>query len=649
MGVYVADFETTVYEGQTHTEVWAASMVEIDTENVQIFHSIGEWWRNVTLLGENSTIYFHNLKFDGEFILSFLLKNLHYKQAFEQTDENGSGYFLKNKEMKSKTLKYVISELGQWYSIIVKVNGIFITIQDSLKLLPFSVSEIGKAFKTKHQKLEMEYTGHRYAGCEITEEEQAYIKNDVLVVKEALEQMFKEGHKKMTIGSCCLAEYKRLLKETSAYDWGELFPDVYQMEVPGIGNAGKWIAKGYRGGWCYVVPGAEGNVYHDGVTADVNSLYPSMMHSESGNYYPIGRPYFWLGKQIPKQALMPERFYYIKVRTRFYLKSGKLPFIQLKGNLLYRGTESLTTSDVWDPKTKRYYREWRAPNGEVHQAIPELTLTMMDWELLKEQYRLEDTEILGGCWFYAMKGLFDVYIDKYKKIKMESKGAKRTLSKLFLNNLYGKLAASPDSSFKVAYEENGIIRYYPVSAAEKKPGYIPAGAAITSYARCFTIRAAQANYYGPGKRGFKYADTDSIHCDLSPDQLRGIKVDPVAFCCWKLESYWDKAVFARQKTYIEHVTHEDGDPCDPYYNIKCAGMPNRCKDLLIRSIRKDIPGRTERRKLSPEQLRFLFLPDGTFQHRKLTDFKTGLEIPGKLVPRRIPGGIVLTDSTYQMR
>ena len=34
---------------------------------------------------------------------------------------------------------------------------------------------------------------------------------------------------------------------------------------------------------------------------------------------------------------------------------------------------------------------------------------------------------------------------------MNSKGAMRTLAKLFLNNLYGKLASSTKSSFKKAY------------------------------------------------------------------------------------------------------------------------------------------------------------------------------------------------------
>ena len=40
MSRYVADFETTVYEGQTSTEVWAAAIVEIGSSMVTVLHSI---------------------------------------------------------------------------------------------------------------------------------------------------------------------------------------------------------------------------------------------------------------------------------------------------------------------------------------------------------------------------------------------------------------------------------------------------------------------------------------------------------------------------------------------------------------------------------------------------------------------------------
>ena len=241
--------------------------------------------------------------------------------------------------------------------------------------------------------------------------------------------------------------------------------------------------------------------------------------------------------------------------------------------------------------------------------------------------------------------MFDDYIDLYKKIKQESKGAKRSLAKLMLNSLYGKMAANTDSSFKVAYknEETGALSFYTVSANDKRPGYIPIGSAITSYARNFTIRAAQANYYGVDKPGFIYADTDSIHCDLMPEQMKGIKVHPLDFCCWKLEGSWDTGWFVRQKTYIEHVIAEDLEPCEPYYNVKCAGMPEHCKDLFIRSMQEDIPSGEDAQKYTPDEIAFMR------QKRSITDFDLGLLVPGKLLPKRIPGGILLTETTYQMR
>ena len=67
--------------------------------------------------------------------------------------------------MKNNTFRYTISSMGQWYMVTIKVNNHIIELRDSLKLLPFSVKQIGKSFKTKHQKSDMECIGYRYAGC----------------------------------------------------------------------------------------------------------------------------------------------------------------------------------------------------------------------------------------------------------------------------------------------------------------------------------------------------------------------------------------------------------------------------------------------------------------------------------------------------
>lgn len=641
---FMCDFETTVYEGQKSTEVWASASVELYTENVQIFNSINEQFNYFKALDCDIIAYYHNLKFDGNFWLSYLLIDLKYEQAYESFNEEGTqGEFIKEKYMKNNTFRYTISSMGQWYMLTIKVNNHFIELRDSLKLLPFSVYQIGKSFKTKHQKLEMKYTGYRYAGCNITDEEKKYIANDVLVVKEALEQLFNDGHDKLTIGSCCVAEYKNSL---GAYDYNVLFPalDEFTLDknIYGSSNADEYIRHSYRGGWCYLVKGKENIIRHNGVTADVNSLYPSMMHSQSGNYFPIGKPYFWNGNIIPNEAIGENKYYFLRIKTRFYIKENMLPFIQIKGNHLYKGTESLTTSDVLD-KNGNYNRYYKDINGNIKDTAQIMTVTMTDYKLMLKHYELVDFEILDGCWFYSDIGIFDNYINHYAEIKMNSKGAKRTEAKLFLNNLYGKLASSSNSSFKVAYvKEDESIGFYIVPANNKKVGHIATGSAITSYARNFTITAAQKNYYGVDKAGFIYADTDSIHCDLPADKIKGITVDPVKFCCWELESSWDTAIFTRQKTYIEHITHNDLIPVDvPYNDIKCAGMPQKCKDLFNKSMQGYEVKESD--NYSQNEIKFLETK------RDYSDFKVGLCVPGKLLPKRIKGGVLLVDTTYEMR
>lgn len=668
--ILVGDFETTVYEGQTSTAVWASATVELGTEDVKIFHSIEETYDYLTSLNRNIIIYYHNLKFDGDFWLNYLLYVKQFTQAY--TGISVSPFSVKwqdKKDMCNNSVRYSISKMGQWYTIIFKVNDHFIEIRDSLKLLPYSVERIGKSFGTKHKKLDMEYEGMRYPGCEITAKEMEYIANDVLVVKEALEIMFKEGHDKLTIGSCCLDEYKSICKHSTKnqLEYWEMFPDLYKQSIipedHTYQNAGQWLRKSYKGGWCYLVPGKANKLYENGITADVNSLYPSVMHSMSGNRYPVGKPCFWSGNFIPSEAKRDNMYYFVRIKTRFYIKDGYLPCIQIKGNSFYPGTKWLDTSDVWDAEKGVYVSHWTDKDGNMRNTVVELTLTMTDFELIKEHYNLVDFRVIDGCYFYSQVGIFDEYIDKYAEIKKTSKGAKREQAKLFLNNLYGKMASSPDSSFKIASFEDAVMHFTQVHEEEKKPGYIAVGSAVTSYARNFTIRAAQKNFHGTDKPGFIYADTDSIHCDLAPSDIKGITVHPSNFCCWKLESRWDKAIFVRQKTYIEHVVEEDlfnhedgwyGDVLEnPYHNIKAAGMPKKCKNLLELSFegKQDINGYTENgnhKEWTKDELQFLF-KDGIAIKRIYQDFKPGLVVPGKLYPKHLPGGIVLTPGLFTMK
>lgn len=634
---FCADFETTVYSGQDHTEVWSAALVEIGTEDVLIFHSISEFFDHVfkLLLKNHIRVYFHNLKFDGVFCMDYLLHS-DFKQAIRYEDPANpyTASFAKDSAMMEKTYKYMISDMAQWYMITIKYHQHFLLIQDSFKLLPFSVENIGKSFGTKHKKLNMEYEGFRYAGCEITPQEAEYIKNDVLVMSEALQIMFDGGHDRLTIGSCCLHEYKDIIGH---YDFKELFPDMTKFpldkSIYGSDNADAYIRKAYRGGWCYVARGKEGKTFHNGITLDVNSLYPSCMTSEIGidgkeRVYPVYDPVFWKGDYIPDDALKKNRYYYIRFRCRFDIRPGYLPTIQIKNSMMYANNEYLETSEM--RVNGKYYQRAVIGHEEVTDRVT-LTLTCTDFELMKEHYFLYDMEILDGCWFYAKSGIFDSYIQKYKKMKQESTGAARGWAKLALNNLYGKMATGDNSSFKICYlKEDDTIGYYTITEHNKKVVYIPAGAAITAYAREFTIRAAQMNYYGVDNPGFIYADTDSLHMDIPIEQVKGVKIDDKEFLCWKCEAQWKRGLFLRQKTYIE----TDDETC----NVTACGMGKRCKELISSAITGADPGE-------------LSEPEQEFMERfhKLEDFQIGLEVPSNLKQKRMKGGVVLMEDYFCIR
>lgn len=638
--ILVGDFETTVYKGQQDTQVWASAVVELYTEDAKVFGSIEATWEYLISLKSDILIYYHNLGFDGTFWLCYLLGKLKLKQAYEDlsTMDEFKVKWIPNEDMPDGSIKYSISNMGKYYSITCFVKGHYIEFRDSLKLLPFSVAEIGKAFKTKHQKLEMVYEGFRYPNCYISDEEKEYIKNDVFVIKEALEFMFEQKHDSMTIGTCCMKEFKNTYDK---WTYEEMFPDLKAIELDadkfGSKDVDEYIRRSYRGGWCYVVKGCENRIFKKGCVCDVNSLYPSVMHSSSGNAYPIGHPMFWKGNFIHPEALRDNMYYFVRVKTRFKLKKGMLPFIQIKNSGMYKSNEYLETSDF--KINGKYYKGYIDKDGNKVDARPTLTLTMTDYALFRKHYEVKDFEILDGCYFESRVGIFDDYINPWRDLKMKSTGAMRQLAKLFLNNLYGKMATNSCSSFKVVNIIDGKIDYDLVIEFEKKTGYIACGSAITSYAKNFTITNAQNNFTGSVNPKFVYADTDSIHCICSREELVDVRIHPTDFNAWKCESYFDEAIYVRQKTYIEHITHEDEVPCEPHYDIKCAGMGKRCKELMNISLSGgEVPADADEKEKEFLQTR-----------RTLKDFKVGLKVPSNLKPHRIEGGILLEKFDYIMR
>lgn len=136
---------------------------------------------------------------------------------------------MENKEdIEDNTFTCVISDMGQFYTITVyyKVGNKKVhktTFYDSLKIIPFSVKETAESFGLSISKLELDYDKPREKGHILTDEERAYIKNDVAIMAQALNQIFSEGLTKMTRASNALADFKKIITQNK---FSHLFPSL---------------------------------------------------------------------------------------------------------------------------------------------------------------------------------------------------------------------------------------------------------------------------------------------------------------------------------------------------------------------------------------------------------------------------------------
>lgn len=201
MKKFTADFETCTWKDD-ESWVWAWAVCDIESEEITIDNKI-ESFMTFCYENKNTHFYFHNLKFDGSFIIYYLLTH-NFTLAKDK------------KEIKDNTFTCLINEMGQFYSIVVyfkkrnkKVHKV--TFIDSLKIIPFSVKEIAKTFKLPISKLEIDYNKERKKGWKLTLKEKEYIKNDVLIVAKALKLLFSQNLTKMTEGSNALNDYKDIL------------------------------------------------------------------------------------------------------------------------------------------------------------------------------------------------------------------------------------------------------------------------------------------------------------------------------------------------------------------------------------------------------------------------------------------------------
>ena len=522
---------------------------------------------------EKVQVFIHNLKFDLEFFRRYLIENVGLKDL--------TGISNKGLKMFDNYVSYLISDMGEVYHLKMKLQGLEVIFIDSYKIMSLPLAKLTKDFKIKNIKLDYDIV----SDCYLTEKNQPYIENDVIGLYQCIKKFYEISNAtKHTIASCSYEVFSN-----GFADW-----DNYkETNFPILSlNEDKFLRRAYRGAFCYVNEKYQGQVIVGLCDCyDVNSLYPYIMNSD--RYMPVGKPL--------KNKPTGKYVYISEIHVKAKLKENAYPFLFSKGFLGY--------------KKAMYFK-----NIDTYTEGKPLTLTNVDITMFKKYYDIEKYDELETYYFKVKKGcdIFGKYLNYFAKMKIEhskEKDAYYTISKLFQNSLYGKFGGSYKFGvFKYEFDNENDVKcsIKQILCIDNEPTastYVPIAAFITAYAREYISSLIMKN-----PQAFLYCDTDSIHM-YHVDNNR-LPIDSSKYGALKLEYQFNKAIYIRQKTYLEICT-------DGVIKMGFCGLSKDGQTNLANCIK-----------------------DGTI---KIEDLKRGFSIEGKRQMKRVSGGYIIANTTFLIK
>lgn len=629
----VADFETCYTSTEkTDVRVWAWGYADIGTGEYKTGNNIDSFLDFLLSGKEVYDVGFHNLKFDGSFIIPQL-----FKRGYTYLNNTDFMKKWQEGEPMAKYFTHNITAMGQWFSVIIvkdrpanSSTPAFIHLWDTLKLFPMTLKEVALQYHLPVQKINENrefYERIRPEGHVLTEEEREYLKADCMILVGALRaQIDKYGTLHRTRASKAFYYFKSACTdEVGNNNYKQKYEGIKQYKVPRIKGLEDYadmtvrylppdvkrkikasgeklvedfeyyipdfytwqdFKRAYTGGISYVNPVVAEQDVNDVVTVlDVNSMYPSRLRDcliPYGRYTKIkGAP------DVKKRGV-----WVACARVSFILKEPyMLPCIQLK---------------------ERYGRKWLHAStdylnyGEEDKYNDDiLYFSSVDYETYKESYHFTVHEWLFTYHFQNVsnmdgKRFVDVHYGEKQKADNRMRNIKkahpdtytddseyitaqldRTESKIIMNSAYGKhgtkyFLLSKDSE----YIPGEPVHYVASNTLNREPDiepshyYIPYALFVTAYARQMLVKAWNAC-----KGKALYCDTDSLHILCRPDELPE-DLSPVidkeetgALGLWKVEGTFIKARYIRPKTYIEVDK-------DNVAHITCAGATPQIKELM---------------------------------------------------------------------
>ncbi|MGM9834352.1 MAG: DNA polymerase [Bacilli bacterium] len=676
---FVADFETSsTDETDSEVFVYATGLMNVnDKRNILYYNNnIEDFVKDLYRLeASTNIIYFHNLTFDIEFLLNYLINKQGFKQVLNTYEENEEGQTIKaeKRDLKqSKTFELVYAN-GTFYQVILnlyydkfvdchkkeKVCMKQIIFKDSYKIASFPLVKIAKDFLgITIPKDGINHKFIRRRNYILNAEEMKYLYDDVKILKDFINLILIQGIEvnqdykviidKMTIASQSLHEFKHLMFKSfndesyvSCEAFNECFPNaeikgnkesaknlnnLFESVFPQVSlTVDSFIRKSYFGGIVYkngdLIDTLTGDVA--GLVYDVNSLYPSVMRTR---LLPYGEPIFFDGNykdtDIDKKEY-PLYFQEIKVK-KFHVKHGFIPNIQIRGSHNFNGTVYAKNNKYLDFDDVEKYEECS------------FVFSNVQLEYFLKSYDIEGIEYIRGLAFKGSYGIFDRYIDTFMEMKKRGKGAIRATAKLFLNSLYGKFGMNPIKEEKIIDYQDYTFSTISTDNDGNKLDYLDKGvfiamaSFITSYAREVLLTSIEKVY-----DRFLYCDTDSIH--ITGYDIPNITIHDKNLGAWKCEGKFTKSKYIGAKRYAEFI--------DNKWDIKCCGLSRDIMEKLDMEVFQCCEYTPKEIKKNIDKL---YTKDDIFYYK---DKECTIKVKGLVRSKKkkyVKGGIVIKEQPYMI-
>ena len=551
--VYCCDFETNnsneaIETGETFVWLWdSCNCKNLKHYGGTSIYSFFEWLNSFE---DHRYFYFHNLKFDGSFMLNFILQYCTWVEV-EKLDD-----------LKECECTTIIDARQIYYRIAFRTaNGGIVEIRDSSKKIPGTVESIAKSWNLPILKGSIDYKQHHTKDYQITEEDLSYIHNDTEIIARVLRELYKEGMTYLTASADSFNAYKKCIGKDN---FDLLFP-VLPLEQDAI------FRKAYNGGLCFFNPDYLDEELDEVYCYDVNSMYP---HKMAEAMLPYGTPLVDYGEPKERKGY---KLFITHVKAYIRVKPECYPVIMKK---MFMASKNTYITDT---------------DGEMI----DLYLTSVDYYEMLRAYDVLDIEYYETYYFRGSRNMFKRYILPLYDIKCNSTGAQKLLAKLKLNSLYGRFALNPNRSTVKPFLENGVLKTKIIRHFEVDSIYTPLSAFVTAYARAHLMQAIERHH-----DEFVYCDTDSIHLVCKAKEDETFIVDKNRLGCWDLEKEYSLFRVIAQKTYYGIL--KDGKEI-----IKACGASQAVKKNITYD-RFNL-GETFSGKLRPKQVKGgVVLVDTTF-------------------------------------